>query len=585
MPIAPVRYRITMPAPQRHEFWVTLTVPPLPDRDSVTLSFPAWAPGSYLIRDFSRHLYDLEFQVGRKTVDAERLDKLSWRIRTDGKPLVVRYRVFANEVSVRTSFLDDRRAFISGSSLFFQVTEEPERPYEITVVPPPRWQISTPLDSVGKHVFRARDYDELVDSPFEVGTHTLHAFRVGHTRFEVAFCGKTNAHLPRLLQDLQAIVHTTGTMFGGYPFARYLFIIHALPARGGGLEHANACTLDIHGYGFEDEKGYQSFNELAAHEFFHAWNVKRIHDRTLGPFDYTRENYTRLLWFHEGVTEYMQSILLLRAGLLTRETYLKDLAEAWERYSQRPGRNITPLSELSFEAWIKQYKPADNHQNRMVSYYEKGKWAGLLLDLSLLSATKGRHGLPSLFLRLWKQYARLSKPIDEAVLRDETSAIAGRSMQRFFSQYIDGTFELPITRTLGSAGISVTNQPVKERESHDPTRKKRLLGYSGLSLNGTNPGQAAIVKNVVPGSPGDLAGITFGDEIVAVGGMRVTQATVCKRLADYSPGDALPIAFFRYDELNVTTLRMVRNPERRFIFTQNPKASPASRFLCKRWLG
>jgi predicted metalloprotease with PDZ domain len=441
------------------------------------------------------------------------------------------------------------------------------------------------LNLVGKRIFRARNYDELVDSPFEVGTHAVHHFHVGRTRFEVAFYGRTNAHIPRLLQDLTAIVRTTGTMFGGYPFTRYLFIIHALPSRGGGLEHANACTLDIHGHGFEDEKAYQSFNELAAHEFFHAWNVKRIHDRTLGPFDYTRENYTHLLWFHEGVTEYMQSILLLRAGLLSRETYLKDLADAWERYAHRPGRNNTPLSQLSFEAWIKQYKPADNHINRMVSYYEKGKWAGLLLDLSLLKATEGRHGLPSLFLRLWKNYARHGKAIDEAVLRVETSALAGRSMQPFFSRYIDGAFELPILQTLSHCGICITNQSAQEHEKQDPVRKKRLAGYAGISFNGTNPNKEALVKNVVPGSPADGAGITYGDEIVAVGGIRVTQATVAKRLADYSPGEAPPIAFFRQDELRVTTLRMAKNPERRFTFTQNPKAPPPAKWLCKRWLG
>lgn len=583
MSTPPIRYRISMQAPERHEFQVSLTIPPLAHHDSVTLLFPAWAPGSYLIRDFSRHLYDLQFFVAGKMALAERLDKLRWRIRTGGKSVVVRYRVFANEVSVRTSFLDDRRAFISGSSLFFQVVEEPSQPYEVMVLPPPRWTISTPLKPIRKHVFLAQDYDELVDSPFEVGTHAVHHFQVGRTRFEVAFYGKTNAHVPRLLQDLTAIVRATGALFGGYPFSRYVFIIHALSARGGGLEHAQACTLDIQGHGFEDEKAYQSFNELAAHEFFHAWNVKRIRDRTLGPFDYAQENYTQLLWFHEGVTEYMQSIVLLRAGLLSRDTYLKDLAEAWERYLHRPGRNNSPLSQLSFEAWIKQYKPADNHINRMVSYYEKGKWAGLLLDLSLLVATQGQKGLPSLFLRLWKNYAQHGKPIDEVILRDETNALAGRSMQTFFSRYIDGNTELPILRALRQVGIAISNQPASDRENQDPVRKRRLAGYSGLTFNGNH--HNVQVKNVVPGSPADVAGLTFGDEIVAVNGMRVTPATVTKRLADYGPGETLPITIFRQDELRVLTLQIGKNPDRRFIFSVHPKATNSAKRLCRRWLG
>jgi predicted metalloprotease with PDZ domain len=199
--------------------------------------------------------------------------------------------------------------------------------------------------------------------------------------FELALYGRTNADRRRLVGILRRVANTTAAIFGGFPFKRYLFIVHALPAGSGGLEHKASVTMDIAGLSFEDDKGYQRFADLAAHEFFHVWNVKRLHDPVLGPFDYTKENYTRLLWFHEGFTDYLANIIILRAGSIRQEDFWRWIAEDWSKYATRPGRNETPLSELSFEAWIKQYKPADNHFNSAVSYYEKGLWVGMAAQL------------------------------------------------------------------------------------------------------------------------------------------------------------------------------------------------------------
>ncbi len=587
MPIAPIRYRVAMPEPHSHEFHVTMEIPPLPGRDTLDVVFPAWAPGSYLVRDFSRHVYDLEVHDrAGVAVPHERIDKLRWHLRAGGRPVTLRYRVFAFEASVRTSFLDDSRGFFNGTSLFFFVDGEIARPCVLAVEPPTGWRISTALPALRgqRHTLRARDYDELVDSPVEVGTHRLLAFRVGGTRFEVALQGHTNADLSRIIANLRAITRTTGAIFGGFPFERYLFIIHAQSMRGGGLEHANGCTLDIAGLSFEDEKGYQSFAELAAHEFFHAWNVKRIHDRALGPFDYTKENYTRLLWFHEGFTEHMQALILLRAGLLQVERYLKDLADDWTHYVARPGRNLAPLSELSYEAWIKQYKPAENHTNRMVSYYDKGRWAGLVLDLTLRSATGGRRGLPDLFRRLWLRHGARRRAIDASVIQREAEAIAGRSLALYFRRFIDGVAELPVPRLLRGAGVKARPRTPAEYERGDKVKARRLLGWCGLSFAANGERAGAVVKNVVPGSPAWRAGVTFGDEVIAIGGTRATGATVGKRLADYAPGQEILIDYFRKDRLRMAKLRVARNPERKWIFAADPEASAKAKRLRARWL-
>jgi predicted metalloprotease with PDZ domain len=585
MPSSPIRYRVAMPEPQSHELHVTMEIPPLPERRALDIVFPVWAPGSYLVRDFSRHVYDLEAEGAGQPLPLDRLDKARWRLHTGGRAATVRYRVFAFETSVRTSFLDDSHAFWNGTSVFFYVDGEIERPCLLAVEPPPGWRISTALPAVRGpgRAFRAGSYDELVDSPVEIGSHDLVAFRSGGTRFEIALQGTSNVERARLLATLRAIVDTTGTMFGGFPFERYLFIIHALPTRGGGLEHANSCTLDIAGLSFEDEKGYQSFAELAAHEFFHAWNVKRIHDRALGPFDYTKENYTRLLWFHEGFTEYMQGLILLRAGLLTAERYLKDLAEAWARYIARPGRNVTPLSELSYEAWIKQYRPAENHPNRMVSYYEKGRWAALILDLEMRAATDGRRGLPELFARLWRAHAAKGRAIDAATIQRAADALTGRPFAAYFRRFIDGTAELPVPDRLRAAGIRVETGPPSD--AHDPVKTRRLLPWTGLVFATQGNGDRAIVKNVVPDSPAWRAGLTYGDEIVAVAGTRVTNATVAKRFADHAPATTVEVSYFRRDRLRIAAVRLARNPERRWSFAIDAEAPPRRRALRQRWLG
>ncbi len=580
MPIGAVRYRVSMPEPISHELHVTMQIPPLPGRAAFDLVFPAWAPGSYMVRDFARNIYDLVITDGRgRPLENVRIDKQRWRVRAHGRAVRVSYRVFAFEATVRTSFLDDSHAYWNGTSLFFYVEGEVARPCMVQVDPPRGWAIATALPGRGR-TFRAASYDELADSPFEVGTHRQLAFRSGGTRFEVALYGPTNADIPRLVRDLRAVVGAAGRMFGGFPFRKYLFIIHCLPARGGGLEHASSTTLDIAGMGFEDDKAYRTFAALAAHEFFHAWNVKRIHDRILGPFDYTRENYTRLLWFHEGFTEFAEELILLRSGLMDAGAYLDELADGWGKYLARPGRNVTPLAELSFEAWIKQYKPADNHINRAISYYEKGKWAALVLELMLREATGGRRGVIDLFRRLWQRFGRKERGIVVDDIQAATTALAGRSMDGYFRRFIDGTTELPVPRLLRRAGITVgTRAPGADDD--DETRGERQRAWAGLAF----AADRSVVKNVVPGSPAWKAGLTFGDELVAIDNYRVAANNVGRRMADHRPGTAVRVAFFRQETLRTTILELAETPDKRWHFRSDSHAQGPARAIRRGWLG
>lgn len=589
---SPVVYRVAMPAPASHEYEVEMRVPTLPGRDEVEIVFPAWAPGSYMIRDFVRHVTGLRVTDDRghrlPPGSVSRVDKQRWRVASGGRPFRVQYRVFAFEATVRTSFLDDSHAYWNGTSLFFFVDGQQSRPCQVEVtLPDPRWRIATALPPVRgrRNAFAAADFDELCDSPFEIGTHRVRTFAVGRTRFELALYGRTNADVDRLVEILRRVATATGRIFGGFPFKRYVFIVHALPVGSGGLEHAASVTMDIAGLSFEDENGYVRFADLAAHEFFHAWNVKRIHDAALGPFDYAQESYTRLLWFFEGCTDYLAHVIILRARVTTVKQFLKMIADDWPKYATRPGRNEFSLEDLSFDAWVRQYKPSENFVNRGASYYEKGFWTAMALDVELRVASAGQAGLTEMFRVLWDAFGRAGRPISDADVRAAAAEIAGKPMEGFFNRYVRGTDELSLPEYLQRAGVSVEARPdwdesLRAPADRDPVRSQRARAWAGLTL----APEKTTIRNVVPGSPAWKAGLTFNDEIVAVAGLRVTATTLAKRIADHAPGRRVPVTFFRRDELRTVELTLAENPERRLTVSLDPDAGPRAKAVRASWI-
>lgn len=572
-----IEYRLELPAPAQQWVHVTMTVP-RPQGLRSEVAMPAWTPGSYLVRDHARHVDGVQAKDLRgRPLPLHRVDKQTWRIDHGVGGFTLNYRVFADEAGVRTSFVDDRHATLNGSSIFMYLVKGTARPVTVELALPPGWQAHTALERPAAELARfvAPDYDTLVDSPMELGTPELRSFDVAGARIEVVFSAPagSNADTARVAADLHKVVAAFARMMGGLPLRRYVFLVLADETGDGGLEHAASTLLRVPRDMFADDAGYRRMANLGAHEFFHLWNVKRLRDAALRPYDYRGEDYTRLLWFHEGFTETMEQQALVRAGLVEGETYLRELATGWTAYLKKPGRNHAALGELSFDAWTKAYKPSPSHGNTLVSYYEKGYLLGVCLDLELRvrAQQRGQQGsLAGLFRRLMASHGERGKGLTQADIVAAASAEAGEPMDAFFARHVDGTAELPLSELLPRVGVRVVGET--------STR-----AHSGLVLAADRS-----VRNIEPGSPAEAAGLMLDDEVIAVGGRRVRAGDEAQqRLAERKPGQRVEVAVFRGGRLELRSLDLVADPHRSYRFELAPEATltPATLALRRAWLG
>jgi len=592
---AAVRYHLELPAPHRQYLYVTMEVDAPRGRTS-RVAMPAWTPGSYLVRDYGRHVYDLSAEDRRgRPLPVRALDKQTWRVEHGGRPFTVRYRVFAAEPSVRTSHVDDRHASIVGTSAFLYVVDELGRPVHLEVRLPEGWSAHTALAEAeaeappGLARFTAPDYDALVDAPLELGTPRVATFDEGGARFEYVLSGAedTTLDLDRLAGDAQRVVRAQGELMGGFPFARYVFLMRVSEHGGGGLEHAHSTSMMMRRRDFDEERGYERAAALAAHEFFHLWNVKRIHDRVLGPFDYAKENHTRLLWLHEGFTETMEGLSLRRAELLEPDDWVKQLGHRFTQYLRKPGRNHEPIAQVSFDAWTRAYQPAPNHPNVAISYYEKGDFIGIALDLELRLRSGGRGSLPGLFRRLMASHGAKGIGITMADVITAASAEAGQDMGEFFARYVEGTEEVPLLALLPRVGVKVVaSAPWLDDDGRpvaSPTpAQRRQRQWTGLQLS-----PDATIRNVLPDSPADRAGLMRDDELLAVGELRVhDRSDALARLADHALGETVELTLFRGARLVQLELTPVENPTREHQLSLVPDAelSPDVLALRTAWL-
>lgn len=574
---APVQYRVDLTHGATQYVHVEARIPSR--SANTTLALPAWTPGSYKIRDFGKHVYGLTAATpDGRALEVEAVDKQTWKVRNGGKPFDVRYRVFAATPSVRTSVLDDTHASLNGASVFVFEPGELDRPHRVEILAPEGWNVHTALPARDGG-FVATDYDVLIDSPIEVGTPTVQRYQQGGTAFEYVLTSPDALKLDRarLLDDARAVTAAFGEMMGGFPMKRYLFLMHVGDEGGGGLEHADSTMMMMRSSAFDRSSGYDRAARLLAHEFFHLWNVKRIHDEVLGPFDYLSETYTRLLWFHEGFTETMESLAMRRSGLWSTQQYLDHIGRNLTAYSRKPGRDAMPLSEISFRAWTHGYQPEKNHRNETISYYEKGDLLGICLDLRIRLESDGKGSLPGVFRRLMREYAAKGKGITARAVVDAASAEAGVDLSAFFDKHVDGVEPLPLQALLEQAGVIVEARPVwTTANGADVPDAATKRAWAGLELSGTT------VRNVVPGGPAEAAQVMRSDELIAVQGRRVSDEDAIRRaLGRVGPGKRVSVTAFRGSRLVEFEVDLQDNPYRIYSLSLPKEPGPALRA----WLG
>ncbi|QBP77151.1 M61 family peptidase [Herbaspirillum huttiense] len=582
----PIRYRITSLDPASHLYDVSVTVDS-PAADGQVFSLPAWIPGSYMIREFGKNIVQLRGESNGRKVVVKKLDKHTWQAAPCKGALTLHYQVYAWDLSVRTAHLDRTHGFFNGTSVFLAAHGFEEGEHVVDIVRPEgddfkRWRVATAMPELkakryGFGTYVAPNYDALIDHPVEIGDFALATFQAHGVPHDVVITGRVpNLDLARLCDDLKKICEAQIAFFEPRskraPMDRYVFMTLAVGDGYGGLEHRASTALicsraDLPVKGKpEQTDGYRTYLGLCSHEYFHTWNVKRIKPAVFAPYDLRQENYTSLLWLFEGFTSYYDDLFLVRTGVIDLDNYLKLVGKTVTGVLRGTGRKKQSVAESSFDAWVKYYRQDENASNAIVSYYTKGSLVALGLDLTIRIQTRGRRSLDDVMRGLWTRYGRdFYDGKQQGVPEDEILAImeelSGADLKRFHDRYIRGTEDVPLDDLLPAFGVAY--------EASVPVDAKPWLG-ARIGKEGGDAKLAAVYE----GGPAMQAGLSAGDKLVAIDGLRVPAAGPDGLLARYRFNDTVRIHAFRRDELMEFNLRLKSDTAPQV--TLKPLAKPVS---------
>jgi predicted metalloprotease with PDZ domain len=580
-----------------HLFEVTVTVD-VPDPEGQVFTLPAWIPGSYMIREFARNIIEIDARSAGKKVALTKLDKHTWLADPCDKPLVVRYDVYAWDLSVRAAHLDQTLGFFNGTSVFLRVEDQEQLPHVVDLRRPAdpackTWRVATTLPELkarryGFGTYVAADYDELIDHPVEMGNFALATFKAHGVPHDVVITGQVpNLDMARLVADLTKVCEAQIALFEPKarraPMNRYVFMTMAIGEGHGGLEHRASTALlcsrnDLPVKG-QDEMtdGYRGFLGLCSHEYFHTWNVKRIKPAAFVPYELSTETYTPLLWLFEGFTSYYDDLMLVRSGLIDEADYFKLAAKTINMTLRGSGRHKQSVAESSFDAWTKYYRQDENSPNAIVSYYGKGSLVGMALDLTIRTDTNGRKSLDDVMRALWQRYGRdfygdgrdAGRGVTEAEVEELFDEVTGLKLKRTLDRYTRGTDDLPLAKLLAPFGVEMADQ--------------RKNAKASLGVRGTREGSDCKLANVYEGGAAHRAGLSAGDLLVAIDGLRVSSTNLDTVLARYRVGDTVTLHAFRRDELLSFAVKLRADDAPQMVLTAQAKPVGASRMRAA-WL-
>lgn len=571
---APLSYTISFPKPSSHYVEVELNVA-ADAQDTVELRLPVWTPGSYLIREFSRNLDGMQANSMGVPLAVQQFEKNAWRVvKAPGAALQLRYRVYSKEFSVRTSFVDEERAALVGTTYLLFIPKYLQARHELTIQPYSKWKnVATALLQIGDNVWEryANNYDELVDAPIEIGNFKSFSFEEAGVQHKVAMPGLDKFPEKELKRDMAKIVAVATDIFDHQPNQNYLFIVQHSLQGGGGLEHSASTTLQTRKTAYDTPKSYQDFMGLVAHEYFHLWNVKRLRPVALGPFDYNRENYTHNLWFSEGFTSYYDNLLLARTALMEEGDYLKVLSSGFEAVLGNKGDEVQSVAQSSLEAWIKFYLRNENSNNISVSYYRKGAMLGFVFDAALLAASEGAFGLDSVLKRMYHRYALgLDRGFTDAELCDEFRQHLGAEADSIFEHYIYGTRPIDFARFASYAGLVL-----------EDTASRKPLAYFGAAWR--KQADKQFITALREGSAAWEIGLQTDDVLLKVNGK--AEKDFDAWLAQQQPGDKIKLKIWRRGEEITFEGKIGTYPAPRFYLYKQPDATAQKRLIYEKLVG
>ena len=581
-----VSYTVHFPAPVSHYVDIEAILPSSGVK-YVEVFLPVWTPGSYLIREYARNVEGMRASdsTGRDLM-VQKTRKNRWLITVqDSSSIVLHYRVYCREMTVRSNWVDENFALLNGAATFVSPLSNLRRPYDVTLQLPQGWRLSiSGLRELQTNHFEAPDYDTLVDSPILAGSPVVHEFTVdGKEHFLVNQSETALWDGPRSARDVKKIVEQNLKMWGSLPYDKYVFL-NLIVDSGGGLEHKNSVCMMTGRYTTRTRNSYMGWLNLVSHEYFHAWNVKRLRPIELGPFDYENENYTRNLWVAEGLTSYYAPLNLRRAGLSTDAEFLlpgvpadKDrdsLSAQIHTLQTTPGRLLQPVEQASYDSWIKAYRPDENSANSAISYYNKGEVLGWLLDAKIRHLTDGRKSLDDGMRMAFARYSGAHGYTSEQ-FQAVMSEVAGADLTSWFKEALQTTDEVDYREALDWFGL----QFKKADTSKSDNRPKAWIGFLSKGIEGR-----FVVTSIPKGTPADASGLSVDDEIIAVDNWRVNPEGWVSRLEQYAPNDTVELLVSRRDHIISVPVKLGQEPSRMWQLEINPQSTDDQKLHLKSWL-
>ena len=570
----PIRYTLRFPAPQTHYVEIEATYP-TGGQQQIELFMAVWTPGSYLVREYERHVENVVARnPGGTPLTVIKSAKNRWRIATGGIPRVtLSYRVYGREMTVRNNWIDSGFAMLNGAPTFISLVGGLNRPHDVRIELPAGWKTSATALTPGPNpnTYRAEDFDTLIDSPIILGNPVIRQFEVaGKKHYLVLEGDPTFFDADRASADLQKIVATAGTVMGGRYDYPHSYFLNMVTESGGGLEHKNSFLGMSSRFATRTPRAYRDWLGLVAHEYFHNWNIKRLRPIELGPFDYEKEVHSKALWIGEGFTDYYSGLLVKRAGLATRDEYLEELTSQIEQVQNTPGRLVTSVDMASYDTWIKQYRPDENTANTSINYYPKGAVIAFLLDARIRRATNGKQSLDDAMRLAYGRYAGAKGYTLEQFYQTMSEA-AGTNLRPFFATAVETTEELNYKDALDWYGLRFRPEPRSQR--------------AWLGAGTRNEAGRLVVTSVRRQTPAFAAGVNVDDEILAIDDVRVRADGLAARLEQYKPNDKVALLVGRRDRLTRLDVTLGAEPGRPYRVELDPDATEAQKYRLISWIG